>query len=54
MDLTETGKYLGRTADAVKHMVRRGALPVTKLDGRAQIDRVVLDKLIAASTGWER
>lgn len=50
LTLTETAQYLGRTLDAVKHMATRGAIPVTKLDGRIQIDRQILDQLIKART----
>jgi hypothetical protein len=52
MDLETCGKYLGRSLSAIQHLVKKGLLPVTKLDGKLQIDRVVLDKLIEKNKGW--
>lgn len=50
MDIAQTAAYLGRTVSAVQHMVKRGTLPTTKLDGKVTIDRLLLDRLIEAKT----
>lgn len=50
MDIAQTAAYIGRTISAVTHMVKKGTLPVTKIDGKVQIDREKLDLLIKAST----
>jgi hypothetical protein len=52
-DLREASVYLGRTLRGVEHMVDRGAIQVTKIDGKRQIDRVELDKLIEKSTHYQ-
>ena len=44
--LAEAAHYLGRTTRAVEHLIDRGAIQVTKLDGKRQIDKAELDKLI--------
>ena len=45
----EAAVYIGRSQKAVDHLIARGAIQVTRLDGRRQIDRVALDKLIASA-----
>jgi hypothetical protein len=50
MDLPETAAYLGRTVAAVTHLVKKGKIPITKLDGKIQVDRRALDRLIERST----
>lgn len=45
--------YLGRTRKAVEHLIARGTIQVTRLDGKVQIDRSSLDKLIDAHTYYE-
>jgi excisionase family DNA binding protein len=45
--------YLGRSVRAVDHLIARGSIQVTKLDGKRQIDRTALDKLIEANTFYE-
>lgn len=52
MDLETTAKYIDRTLSAVTHLVKKGLIPVTKIDGKLQVDRIALDKLIEKSTGW--
>lgn len=52
-NVAEAAVYLGRTRKAVEHLITRGAIQVTKLDGKRQIDRSVLDKLIADKTYYE-
>lgn len=52
MDVPTTAMYLGRTARAVQGMIARGTLPITKIDGKVQVDRIALDKLIQESTHW--
>ncbi len=46
----EAAEYLGRSPNAVKLMVARGKLPVTKIDSKIQLDRRELDKLISDCT----
>lgn len=50
MDIPSMASYLGRSVAAVQHMVKRGTLPVTKIDGKVQIDRSIVDQLIKART----
>lgn len=38
---------------SVEHMIARGVIQVTKLDGKIQIDRIALDKLIVDRTYYE-
>ena len=45
--------YLGRSETAVRQLIQKGTLPVTKIDGKVQIDRAALDKLIADCTFYE-
>ena len=49
----EAAEYLGRTPKAVDHLIDRGVIPVTKLDGKRQVDRAALDKLIEERTYFE-
>ena len=53
LTLDEAAKYLGRTQKAVEHLIARGTLPVTRLDGKRQVDREELDKLISSRTFYE-
>ena len=50
MTLSEAAVYIGRSVGAVEQMIKRGTLPVTKIDGKRQIDRLALDKIIKDST----
>ena len=50
MDIAATAVYMGRSVSGVTHMVKRGLLPITRLDSKIQIDRIALDKLIAENT----
>jgi excisionase family DNA binding protein len=50
LDLEAAAEYLGRSPEAVKKLISRGRIPVTRLDGKIQIDRYALDKLISEST----
>jgi hypothetical protein len=38
--------------DAVKKLISRGVLQVTKLDGKLKVDRIALDRLIKDSTHY--
>lgn len=49
----EAAEYLGRTPKAVEHLIARGTIPVSKLDGKRQIDRAALDKVIEERTFYE-
>jgi excisionase family DNA binding protein len=51
--LAEAAEYIGRSPKAVEHLIHRGAIPVTKLDGKRQVDRETLDKIIAEHTYFE-
>lgn len=51
--LSEAAEYIGRSPKAVEHLIQRGTIPVTKLDGKRQVDRAALDKIIADSTYFE-
>jgi excisionase family DNA binding protein len=53
MAIPEAAEYIGRSQDAVRKLITRGVIPVTKLDGKRQIDRVALDKLISENTHFD-
>jgi excisionase family DNA binding protein len=46
----EAAEYLGRSENAVKLLIHRGKLPVTRIDSKSQIDKKALDKLIDECT----
>lgn len=53
-DIEQAAIYLGRTPKAVRLLISRSKLPVTKaFDGKIQIDRIALEKLIADGTFYE-
>ena len=39
-------EYIGRTEDAVRHMIASGKLPVVRIDTRISLDKEDLDTLI--------
>jgi excisionase family DNA binding protein len=41
----EAAEYLGRSENAIKLLIHRGKLPVTRIDSKSQIDKKALDKL---------
>ncbi len=49
----EAAAYLGRTENAVKLLIYRGKVPVTRIDSKWQIDKKALDKLIDECTYFE-
>ena len=51
--VSEAAEYLGRSENAVKLLIHRGKLPVTRIDSKSQIDRKALDKLIDECTYFE-
>ena len=51
--VAEAAEYLGRSENAVKLLIHRGKLPVTRIDSKSQIDRQALDKLIVECTYFE-
>ena len=51
--VAEAAQYLGRSENAVKLLIHRGKLPVTKIDTKSQIDKDALDKLIDDCTYYE-
>lgn len=53
MTIPDAAEYLGRSRRAVEAMIVRGTIPVTKLDGRAQVDRLALDKIIRDRTYFD-
>jgi hypothetical protein len=52
-DIPQSAVYLGRSEQAVRLLIHRRKLPATKIDGKVQIDRVALDKLIGHCTFYE-
>ncbi len=46
LSLEQAGQYLGRSRQAVEHMVRSGRLPAVKADRRVFLDRADLDEWI--------
>jgi integrase len=40
MSLPDTATYLGRSVGAIEQLVKRGVIPVTKIDGKLQVDRI--------------
>lgn len=51
--ISEAAEYLGRSPKAVEHLIVRGTIKVTKLDGKRQIDKSTLDKSIDDHTFYE-
>jgi excisionase family DNA binding protein len=51
--VAEAAEYLGRSENAVKILIHRGKLPVTRIDSKSQIDRQALDRLIDDCTYFE-
>jgi excisionase family DNA binding protein len=51
--VSEAAEYLGRSENAVKLLIHRGKLPVTRIDSKSQIDKKALDKLIDECTYFE-
>jgi hypothetical protein len=52
-DVDQAATYIGRTPEAVRLLIHRGKLPVTKIDGKVQIDRTALDKIITDATFYQ-
>jgi flagellar capping protein FliD len=52
-DVWAAAAYLGRTPKAVEHLIARGVIPSTRMDGKIQIDRAKLDKVIEDKTYYE-
>ena len=52
-DVDAAAAYMGRTPQAMRLMIHHGKVPVTKIDGKVQLDRLALDKLIADATFYE-
>lgn len=51
--MSEAAEYIGRSPKAVERLIQRGAIPVTKIDGKRQLDRAALDKVISDRTYFE-
>lgn len=51
--IPEAAEYIGRSPKAVECLIQRGTIPVTKLDGKRQVDRAALDRLISDRTFFE-
>lgn len=49
LTVDDAAVYLGRTASAVREMLRSAKLPAVKIDGRVMFDRHDLDELIDRS-----
>jgi excisionase family DNA binding protein len=53
MTVDQAAVYLGRTREAVQHLVGSGKLPTVRADRRVFLDRLDLDKWIDEhKTGW--
>ena len=46
MDVEGAARYLGQSVGVVRLMIQRGTLPLTRLDGKIQVDRLVLDEIV--------
>ncbi|HUE02201.1 MAG TPA: helix-turn-helix domain-containing protein, partial [Bryobacteraceae bacterium] len=53
-DIRDAAVYVGRTPKAVEHLIARGVIPVCKIDGKRQVDRAALDKLIDDRTYYDK
>jgi excisionase family DNA binding protein len=51
--LAEAAEYIGRSPKAIEHLIQRGTIPVTKIDGKRQVDKAALDKIISDHTYFE-
>lgn len=51
LSVTQAAAYLGRTKEAVQHMVADGALPTVRHDRRVFFDRRDLDRWIEQAKG---
>ena len=53
MTVEQAAVYLGRTKEAIQHLVSSGKVPTVRADRRVFLDRVDLDKWIDDNkTGW--
>ena len=46
MSVAQAAAYLGRTSEAVKHLISEGSLPTVRSDRRVFLDRLDLDRWI--------
>jgi excisionase family DNA binding protein len=46
LTVDQAAEYLGRTREAVEHMIHSGKLPVVRIDKRVSLDVRDLDRLI--------
>lgn len=51
--LAEAAEYIGRSSKAVECLIQRGTIPVTKIDGKRQVDKATLDRIISDHTYFE-
>lgn len=51
MDVRGAAKYLGRSPEGVRAMIKRGKLPTVREGRRVMLDRVDLDRWIAERKG---
>ena len=51
--LAEAAEYIGRSPKAVERLIQRGGIPVTKLDGKRQVEGNALDRIISDRTYFE-
>jgi excisionase family DNA binding protein len=51
--LAQAAEYIGRSPKAIEHLIQRGTIPVTKIDGKRQVDKAALDKIISDHTYFE-
>ena len=50
LNVDQAAEYLGRTREAVEHMIHSGKLPVVRIDKRISLDVRALDRLIEERT----
>lgn len=53
LDIGQAATYLGRTPQAIRLLIHKGKLPVTKIDGKVQVDLPALDRLIEDCTFFQ-
>ena len=51
--IPQAAEYIGRSPKAVDCLIQRGAIPVTRIDGKRQVDRAALDRIISDRTYFE-
>lgn len=50
MDINTAAEYIDRTREGMRGIIRKGLVPITRIDGRVQIRRCDLDRLVERNT----